>query len=65
MKGFIITINGVEYVVEADTRWKAVNKAAHRHRDETGAEYSIPVLIAIAHTRSKVDGRKRYPEVVL
>jgi len=65
MAEYIITINGVEYEVEAETRWKAINKAAHKHRDETGADFSIPVLMAIAHTRSKVDGRKRYPEVVL
>jgi len=65
MMEYVITINGAEHEVEAETRWKAVNKAAHLYRDKTGAEFSIPVLMAIAHTRSKVDGRKRYPEVVL
>lgn len=62
---YVITINEKEYEVDAGTRWKAVNKAANLYRDETGAEYSIAVLMAIARTRSKVGGKKRYPRVVL
>ena len=62
---YVVTISDVEYDVEAETRWKAINKAAHKHRDETGANFSIPVLMAIARTRLKDGGRKRYPRVVL
>ena len=62
---YVITINDREYEVDAETRWKAINDAANLYRNETGAEFSIPVLMAIARTRKKDGGRKRYPRVVL
>ena len=58
---YIITIQGIEYEEEAETRYLATNRAAKRHRVETGAKYSIPVLMAVARTRSKENGKERYP----
>jgi hypothetical protein len=65
METYVITWGTKSYEVEAETRSKAINRAAHMYRDETRVPYSTPVLVSAART-GKV-GTRRYekPEIKL
>lgn len=58
---YIVTIENKEYEVESGTRSKAINMAVHLYRDETHAQFSVPILMALAHSRLKEGGKGRYP----
>ncbi len=62
---YLITIGGKTYSVQGTTRAKAVAEAARQFRKETGARYTISVLIASARTKKAQGGRDRYPVVQL
>lgn len=62
---YLVTIGGRTYKVGGETRAKAIVKAAHLFRDETGARYTISVLIASAKTKKVQGGKDRYPPLKL
>ncbi len=62
---YLVTIGGITYPVEGKTRAKAVAEAARQFRKETGARYTISVLIASARTKKVQGGRDRYPVLEL
>ncbi len=65
MTEYLVTIGGRTYEVEGETRAKAIVKAAHKFREETGAKYTISVLIASAKTKKVQGGKDRYPPLEL
>ncbi len=65
MTEYLVTIGGITYEVEGDTRAKAVASAARKFREETGARYTISVLMASAKTKKAQGGKDRYPALKL
>ena len=63
---YTVWIHEKEYPnIDAETRTKAITKAAHLYREETKAQVTIALLQSMARARKHENGRTFYPRPVI